>query len=152
MKIIFIVASTESLTAAGVRIRYKRLEPFFNRENCSIQIIALQDISELLLKDADVVILSKIFTSDFIISLCRVFKVKVGIDLFDDYFSDKKLRYSEDLVPGLNLSHSCRLHDCSTDRMKAIASEYFQGDLVHKMIPKPLMLILVRPSSYWTKN
>lgn len=136
MKIIFIVASTESLTAAGVRIRYKRLEPFFNRENCSIQIIALQDISELLLKDADVVILSKIFTSDslHIISLCRVFKVKVGIDLFDDYFSDKNLSVFRRLSAWLEfVSTLVDFMICSTDRMKAIASEYFQADLVHKI-------------------
>ena len=136
MNIIFIVASAESLTAAGVRIRYKRLEPFFNRENCSIKIIALQNISESLLKEADIVILSKIFTSDslHIISLCRALRVKVGIDLFDDYFSDKNLIVFSRLRAWLELvSTLVDFMICSTDRMKDIASEYFQGDLVHKI-------------------
>ena len=89
-----------------------------------------------MLKEADIVILSKIFTSDslHIISLCRALRVKVGIDLFDDYFSDKNLSVFSRLRAWLELvSTLVDFMICSTDRMKDIASEYFQGDLVHKI-------------------
>ena len=136
MNIIFIVPNTESLAAAGVRIRYKRLEPFFNKNNCLIKIIPLQNITCLALKSADVVILSKIYTVDslHIISLCHTLKVKVGIDLFDDYFTDKNLSVFRKLQDWLKLaSNIVDFIICSTDRMKDIASEYIRPELVHKI-------------------
>ena len=104
MNIIFIVPNTESLAAAGVRIRYKRLEPFFNKKNCSIKIIPLQNISYLEVKSADVVILSKIFTVDslHIISLCHTLKVNVGIDYLTTTLPTKISVYLENSKTGLN--------------------------------------------------
>ena len=89
MKIIFIVPSPEWLTAAGVRIRYKRLEPFFYSKGCKISIIPIQDVSERFIQEADIVIISKVFSTEslYIISRCRTLDIKVGIDLFDDYFN-----------------------------------------------------------------
>ena len=93
MKITFIVPSHQWLTAAGVRIRYKRLEPFFNNKGCNISIIPLQDITERCIQESDIVIISKVFSTDslYLISLCRTLGIKVGLDLFDDYLDHKKM-------------------------------------------------------------
>ena len=136
MKIIFIVPSPQWLTAAGVRIRYKRLEPFFEVKGCKICVIPLEDVSERLLQDADVVIISKVFSTDslYIISLCRTLGIKVGVDLFDDYFSDPKLSVFRKFHDWLELAS--KIIDfiiCSTDRMKSVASEFINPDSIHKI-------------------
>ena len=136
MKITFIVPSPQWLTAAGVRIRYKRLKPFFYDKGCNISIIPLQDITERCIQESDVVIISKIFSSDslYIISLCRTLDVKVGLDLFDDYFSDQRLSVFRKFQDWLELAS--KIIDfiiCSTDRMKNVASDYIDPGLIHKI-------------------
>ena len=136
MKIMFIVPSPQWLIAAGVRIRYKRLEPFFENKGCKIRTIPLQYVSERLLQEADVVIISKVFSTDslYIISLCRTLGIKVGVDLFDDYFSDPKLSVFRKFHDWLELA--AKIIDfiiCSTDRMKSVASEFINPDLIHKV-------------------
>ena len=136
MRITFIVPSPQWLTAAGVRIRYKRLEPFFYSKTCKISILSIQEITERLIQDADVIIISKIFSSDslYIISLCRAFDVKVGIDLFDDYFSESRLSVFRKYHDWLELaSKNIDFIICSTDRMKDVASEFINPDLIHKI-------------------
>ena len=64
MKITFIVPSSQWLTAAGVRIRYKRLEPSFYEKGCHISITPLQDVTKRCIQESDVVIVSKIFSTD----------------------------------------------------------------------------------------
>ena len=136
MKITFIVPSPQWLTAAGVRIRYKRLKPFFYDKGCNISIIPLQDITERCIQESNVVIISKIFSSDslYIISLCRTLDVKVGLDLFDDYFSDQRLSVFRKFQDWLELAS--KIIDfiiCSTDRMKNVASDYIDPGLIHKI-------------------
>ena len=127
MKIIFVVPSSQWLTSAGVRIRYQRLEPFFKINDCIVNIIPIQDVSESYLRCADVVIISKVFSTDsiHIMTLCRNFGVKIGIDLFDDYFSDNRLSVFRRFHDWLELtSQIIDFIICSTDRMKSIASQY----------------------------
>ena len=136
MKIIFVVPSSQWLTSAGVRIRYQRLEPFFKINDCTVNIIPIQDVSESYLRCADVVILSKVFSTDsiHIMTLCRNFGVKIGIDLFDDYFSDNRLSVFRRFHDWLELtSQIIDFIICSTDRMKSIASQYFNPQLIHKI-------------------
>jgi len=134
MKIVFIVPSPQWLTAAGVRIRYKRLEPYFNKKNCTISVVPIQEITERYLQSADVVIISKVFSSDsiYIMSLCRSLGVKVGIDLFDDYFSDRRLSVFQRIHDWLELaSKISHFIICSTQRMKIIASDFVDPNVVH---------------------
>ena len=136
MKITFIVPSAQWLASAGVRIRYKRLEPFFNNNGCQLRIIPLENITEDCIKKANIVILSKIFSSDslLILSLCRRLGIKVGLDLFDDYFSDQRLSVFRKFHDWIELaSNMSDFIICSTDRMKQVASQYIERDLIHKM-------------------
>ena len=86
----FIIPSASWITAAGVRIRYQRLKPYFASHNIEIRLIPLEEISISCLQESDLVIISKVFTIDSIkiISACQSLSIKVGLDLFDDYFSD----------------------------------------------------------------
>ena len=136
MKITFIVPSSQWLTAAGVRIRYKRLEPSFYEKGCHIRITPLQDVTKRCIQESDVVIVSKIFSTDslYIISLCRSLGVKVGLDLFDDYFSNQRLSVFRKFHDWLELAS--KIIDfiiCSTDRMTDVASEFIDLDLIHKI-------------------
>ena len=136
MKIIFIVPSSQWLTSAGVRIRYKRLEPYFHQKGHEISINPLQDITEQCIEEADIVIVSKVFSSDslYILSLCRRLGVKVGLDLFDDYFSDQRLSVFRKFHDWLELaSNMVDFIICSTDRMKQVASQYIEPALIHKI-------------------
>ena len=140
MKITFIVPSTQWLTAAGVRIRYKRLEPFFHRNGYLVSIIPLQNLTETCIGESDIVIISKVFTPDslYIISLCRSLGVKVGIDLFDDYFSDQRLSVFRKFHDWLQLaSKTIDFIICSTERMKLVASKFINSDLVNGLITNP---------------
>ena len=80
-----------------------KIRTIFKINDCIVSIIPIQDISESCLHSADVII-SKVFSSDsiHIMTLCRTFGVKIGVDLFDDYFSDNRLVFSEDFTIGLN--------------------------------------------------
>jgi hypothetical protein len=136
MKITFIVPSTQWLSAAGVRIRYKRLEPFFHSNGYLVSIIPLQNLTETCIRESDIVIISKVFTPDslYIISLCRSLGVKVGIDLFDDYFSDQRLSIFRKFHDWLQLaSKTIDFIICSTERMKFVASKFINPELVHKI-------------------
>ena len=136
MKIIFIVPSSQWLMSAGVRIRYKRLEPYFYQKGYHVSIKPLQDITEQCIEAADIVIVSKVFSSDslYILSLCRRLGVKVGLDLFDDYFSDQRLSVFRKFHDWLELaSKMVDFIICSTDRMKQVASQYIEPDLIHKI-------------------
>lgn len=136
MKIIIIVPSAQWLASAGVRIRYKRLEPFFHNKGCQLTIIPLQDITEQCIEGANIVIVSKVFSSDslYILSLCRTLGITVGLDLFDDYFSDHRLSVFRKFHDWIELAS--KIADfiiCSTDRMKQVASQYIVRDLIHKI-------------------
>ena len=136
MRLVFIVPSSQWLFSAGVRIRYKRLEPFFNKNGCSVRIIPLQDLLDSDIHYADVVVMSKIFSHEsiYIISVCRALGVNVGIDLFDDYFSDPRLSVFRRFHDWLELvSKTVDFAICSTDRMKSIASGFIEPGLIHKI-------------------
>ena len=136
MKIIFIVPSAQWLTSAGLRIQYKRLEPFFQNKGCQLSIIPLQDLTEKCIEEANIVIVSKVFSADslYILSLCRRLGIKVGLDLFDDYFSDQKLSVFRKFHDWIELaSKMVDFIICSTDRMKQVASQYVERDVIHKI-------------------
>ena len=132
----FIVPSASWMATAGVRIRYQRLKPYFASHNIHIRVIPLENIETSFLKKSDLVIISKIFSIDSIkiISACQSLGIQVGLDLFDDYFSDFALGIFSSQYDWLKFaSRMCDFAICSTDRMKDIASQFFNADVVHKI-------------------
>mgnify|MGYP001284107060 CR=1 FL=1 len=154
MKITFIVPSSQWLTAAGVRIRYKRLEPSFNNKGCHISIIPLQDITERCIQESDIVIISKVFSTDslYLISLCRTLGIKVGLDLFDDYFSDQRLSVFRKFHPGGNLAKKLL---CAEDLMVSppfIYENYKMKKTLKILSQKKLGLLVVRNKKKFTSG
>ena len=132
----FIIPSARWEASAGVRIRYNRLKPFFEAANIFIDIVALENLTYSMLEKSDLVVISKIFGPDSIkiISTCRELDKKVGIDLFDDYFSDPTLTVFRRQHDWLKLaSNLCDFLICSTDRMKEVALKFLDRRFVHKI-------------------
>ncbi|WP_379923046.1 hypothetical protein [Erythrobacter sp. R86502] len=126
MKIKALVQSDQWLTRAGVRIRYRRIAPHLETMGASIRVDVIDNLEGRWLIDEDIVILSKctdaraLLVADYL----RDRGVRVGVDMFDDYFS-----------PGVSPCHVHRefLRDiapridfflCSTERMQDVVGEF----------------------------
>lgn len=143
MKIRALVQSDQWLNRAGVRIRYRRIAPHLDTLGASIRVDVIDNLEGGWLEggwlegrlqlDDDVVILSKctdaraLLVADYL----RERGVRVGVDMFDDYFS-----------PGISPCHGHRefLRDiaprvdfflCSTQRMRDVAAEFAPGKPCH---------------------
>jgi hypothetical protein len=90
MKIIVLIPSREYKLQAGARIRYGRLAEALAAEGASIE---LTEIDRFAAETAacDVVVVSKCFDARALVAaaVLRKRRVLVGVDLFDDYFSDR---------------------------------------------------------------
>lgn len=126
MKIRALVHSSQWLDRAGVRIRYRRIAPFLERQGSRIRVDEIDSLEGRWLIEDDVVILSKCNDARalFAVDYLRERGVLVGVDMFDDYFS-----------PGISPCHRHRefLRDmaprvdfflCSTERMREVAGEF----------------------------
>lgn len=135
MKLVVLVPSAEYMDYAGSRIRYQRVAPAFARRGIDL---ALQDISEFVADrtDADVLIVSKCHDPLSLVAAASMAgKGKlVGVDLFDDYFSqsgDSRMArfrtWLGEILP------SCDFALCSTDAMARVATSYRADVPVHVM-------------------
>lgn len=135
MKIIVLVPSPEYMNNAGVRIRYLRLVP--NLADRGTELV-LQDINEFAPDDseADVVIISKCHDPVSIVVAARLVDrgIRVGVDLFDDYFSqsgDSRMArfrtWLDQMISRINFVL------CSTEAMAGIAKRYRPDIPVHVM-------------------
>ena len=91
MKICVVVPSEEQMTQAGVRIRYKRIVGSIYDSGNELEIIAIQNLTDKSVLIHDVYIISKCYDARAILLVHLLSKTEklVGIDLFDDYFSQK---------------------------------------------------------------
>lgn len=136
MIITVIIPSKKWIDSAGVRIRYKRLYPYFKFKNVELRITPLEEVITSCINQSNVVIICKIFEIDSIkiISLCHDLGIKVGVDLFDDYFSDPTLSVFSKQHDWLELAAKmCDFAICSTARMKAVASQFFDKQHIHQI-------------------
>ena len=129
MKLSVLVPSAEYKGYAGARIRYGRIAPAL--EGCGIE-LALQDIAQFdpQAADCDILLISKCHDARSLV-IAAILSAKgclVGVDLFDDYFSqsgDSRLsRYRSWLG---QLLQACDFALCSTPAMAAIADRYRAG-------------------------
>ena len=134
MKALIIYPNAEWMNSGGSRIRYKRLEPFINAKNMELVFIPINKISVELLKEANIALIVKVYGLDSIriISFCKSFGIAVGIDLFDDYFSDETLNLLHDKYNWIKIaSIMCNFIICSTERMKEISATFVPKELIH---------------------
>lgn len=133
LKIRALVQSHQWLDRAGVRIRYRRISPYLERQGACIRVEEIDSLDGRWLVDEDVVILSKCTDARalFAVDHLRERGVLVGLDMFDDYFSSgispchRHREFLRDMAPRVDFFL------CSTERMRMIAGEFAPGKPCH---------------------
>lgn len=135
MKLKVLIPSAEYKSFAGARIRYGRLEPELAKRGVTLE---LQDIGDFRAdsNDSDVLLISKCHDARSLIAAaaCNVRGQLVGVDLFDDYFSqteDSRLvRYRSWLK---QLLPSCHFALCSTPAIASVVESFNSAVHIHVM-------------------
>jgi hypothetical protein len=133
MKLVVLVPSQESLATAGVRIRYLRLREPLAEAGVSLAVTPI-DRFDPVTADCGVVIVSKCYDARALVAavVAARRKISVGVDLFDDYFSDERdsrlSRYRTWLRQMLRISDFAI---CSTPSMAQIIGRYRADIPVH---------------------
>ena len=136
MRIGILLSSKEQFAQAGVRIRYKRVEPSLQRLGHTLELIPIQNLTSSATWVHDVYVISKCYDARALIiaRLLSQLGIPVGVDLFDDYFSQcadsrfVRLRYWLRAL----VAH-CAFILCSTARMRDLAREYAPNLPMHVM-------------------
>lgn len=136
MKICVIIPTEDSSQQAGVRIRYNRIEPDLAARGDHIRVATLQAVSGSSPLSDDIYIFSKCYDARAPL-LAQALKGAgkiIGIDLFDDYFSQRHdsrmLRFSHWLD---EMTDSIDFVLCSTPAMAQVASRRARRLPVHVM-------------------
>lgn len=89
MRLQVLVGGHGALAAAGTRIRYQRLAPALARLGITLTVLPLERLGAQAVAEADVLLLSKIHDARSLVLArqLRGARPLLGIDLFDDYFS-----------------------------------------------------------------
>jgi len=90
-RIIFVVPSDAHLDTGGVRIRYDRMRGPLSIFNVSVDICSLSTLlTEVRVSPGDIVVFSKVYSllTPLLVAKLQERGHLVGIDLFDNYFSD----------------------------------------------------------------
>jgi hypothetical protein len=132
MRIIVIVPSKAHKQTAGVRIRYDRL----SAAGVPIKVEAYDDLAADIFFDGDVYIFSKTYSAEAGVAARKLREMGkvVGIDLFDDYFSqlyDSRLQWSRDWLRRFGGVFDFAL--CSTEVIRQVAEIYMPN--------KPLLVL-----------
>ena len=136
MKLCVIVPTEEHMAQAGVRIRYERLREPFARYGCEIDMVAIDSMQNMGMLVHDAYLFSKCYDARVFLlaGVMRRLGKPVGIDFFDDYFSQtwesKFLRQREWL---LTVAAQADFYLCSTQRMQQVVESYMPGVPSHIM-------------------
>ena len=136
MKLGIVIPTEEQKYQAGVRIRYERIKPVLQAHGHDLELIPIQNLASMSEPAHDIYLISKCYDARAILAAQQLQAqgVKVGVDLFDDYFSQLsdsrfgRLRYwLRTLLP------RCSFILCSTPGMQGIAEAYAPHLPVHVM-------------------
>lgn len=133
MRIAVVVTSVDQKLHAGVRIRYVRLKEVLAKLGCSLNILSIDEISHSSL-DYKFFLFSKCYDarSAVLIEKLRSQGSLIGVDIFDDYFSEAgNKRFLKYIYWSKFVSNQINFILCSTDEIKTIASEVFPKVPIH---------------------
>lgn len=139
MKLAVLLPDAAALDSAGARLRYKRLAAGLKAQGHKLDLIALDRLGKAHKFDRDAYIFAKIYDARAPI-LAQAIKqagARVGIDLFDDYFSttrDPRLTHLRRWFDGFRPMLDFAL--CGTDAMAAQVAPLL-GDLPCQVIADP---------------
>ena len=90
MRLLVVTPSAEWLSSAGARIRYLRLQAAFGAAGVDLQLRPVDSLSDGALPQADMAWFTKCHDrrAPILASLLRTQGTRVGVDVFDDYYSD----------------------------------------------------------------
>jgi hypothetical protein len=90
MRLAVIIPDEAQLATAGVRIRYRRLQPHFEAAGHSLDLVPIDTFHGPVTLPTDICIFSKCHDAraPMMADMLRRAGVAVGIDIFDDYYSD----------------------------------------------------------------
>jgi len=138
MKILTLLPSNEALASAGARVRYQRLAAAIHEQGSTMLLAEIPSF-DLRSTDCDVLIISKCYDARAMVvaELAARHGVIVGVDLFDDYFSqrsDSRLtRFRTWLEQMLVIADFAT---CSTPTMRSIIEDY-RSDLPVHIVSDP---------------
>lgn len=135
MKMTVIVSSPQFLNTAGSRIRYQRLHGPLSRAHCQLSITTISDLPDFDMNRGDnVYLFSKVHDARGL-ALARQLRAEggiIGVDLFDDYFSQvDDARFAAQRLWLTEIACFADFFLCSTERMKQVASRYFKNTAGH---------------------
>lgn len=133
MKLTILVPSEEYKAYAGARIRYGRMSAALAGQGVDLSLQKIGDF-DAVADDSDMVVISKCHDSRALVAaaLLSARGRIVGVDLFDDYFSqaeDSRLARFRNWLG--QLLRDCDFALCSTDAMAAVVREYRADVPVH---------------------
>ena len=135
MKVTILMPTQQHRKSAGARIRYHRTSEYLKLLGHALEVETLDNLPQSA-KDSNVVIFSKCYGAESI-ALMRQLKslgITIGIDLFDDVFSqtnDNRL-----ILNRIWLADASELIDfsiCSTDRISEVLRKYAPEVSVHQL-------------------
>jgi hypothetical protein len=136
MNICIVIPTFDYLKQAGARIRYARMRDELDTQGVFIHFREISELCNPMFFEHDVYIISKCYDVRCVVLshyLKQCHKV-VGVDLFDNYFSQhtdsrfSRLRYwLSSLAPQVDFAM------CSTENMKSVAKQYLPTQPIHVM-------------------
>lgn len=135
MKFTIIVPSAQYLNSAGSRIRYQRLAEPLSRLGCKLSLTSIDALdADVTIAQGDIFLLSKVQDAR---GLSLAYQLRrrganVGVDLFDDYFSQlDDPRFAPQRLWLREMAQTATFFLCSTARMKSVAEQYFDEPAGH---------------------
>lgn len=134
MKICVLTPSAKNLASAGVRVRYRRLESPLSELGHELSVLPITEFKRPRDFKHDVYIVSKGYDARALVAarLIAARGAALGVDLFDDYFSqlsDSRFTWRREWLTALLASADFIL--CSTPAMQAIAQRIAPNHPAH---------------------
>lgn len=148
MKSICIVVPSEAyLSQAGARIRYQRITNYLMRHDFILEYRVASEINDFDFNNFDCFIISKCYDARSLViaEIAQDNGKLVGVDLFDDYFSQTEdIRFKRLRLWLKQLSKLCDFAMTSTPNMKEAIIGYFYE--------KPILVMNDPVDAVWTEN
>jgi hypothetical protein len=136
MNICIVIPTFEYLKQAGARIRYARMRDELDTQGVFIHFREISELCDPIFFEHDVYIISKCYDVRCVVLshyLKQCHKV-VGVDLFDNYFSQHTdSRFSRLRYWLSSIAPQCDFAMCSTDNMKSVVKQYLPTQPIHVM-------------------
>lgn len=134
MKLAIVIPSAQYVEQAGARIRYQRMAVALEARGVAMTLIPIDSLPKLAAGFADLLLLSKCQDARGVAAAhaARAAGIDVGVDLFDDYFSQSTdSRFAKQRAWLRAVADAATFALCSTRGMEAIAHRYMPGKPVH---------------------